>query len=96
MLRKSTVVALAVTLWMTGTAVAATLGQVVSIGGAPADVALDEARGKLYVANFTANRIDVMSLSSKTIQTSFNVSSQPSSISVSPDGRWLAPPSAPP
>jgi uncharacterized protein (TIGR03437 family) len=89
MLRKSTVVALAVSLWMTGAAAAATLGQVVSIGGAPADVALDEARGKLYVANFTANRIDVLSLATKTIQTSINVSSQPSSLSVSPDGHWL-------
>jgi DNA-binding beta-propeller fold protein YncE len=89
MFRKSTVLALAGSLWITGAALAASLGQVVPIGGAAADVALDEARGKLYIANFTANRIEVMSLASKTIQTSINVSSQPSSLSVSPDGHWL-------
>ncbi|MBS1875025.1 MAG: hypothetical protein JSU00_17545 [Acidobacteria bacterium] len=73
-----------------GLAVASgTLGRVVSIGGAAADLALDEARGYLYVANFTANRIEQMSLASNTIQTSINVPSQPSSLSLSPDGRYL-------
>jgi len=32
---------------------AATFGQVVAIGGQAADLALDEARGLIYVANFT-------------------------------------------
>src|SRR5690349_4521732 len=40
----------------------ATFGTPVSIGGQAADLALDEARGVLYIANFTANRIEVMSL----------------------------------
>ena len=70
-------------------ALAATFGKVVSIGGHASDVALDEPRGVLYVANFTANRIEVMSLATKTIQTSINVAAQPYSISVSPDGHWL-------
>ncbi len=39
-----------------------TLGRVVPIGGHASDLALDEARGVVYVANFTANRIDVISL----------------------------------
>src|SRR5207302_219040 len=38
---------------------------------------------------FTANRIEVMSLTSNTIQTSINVAAQPGSISLSPDGRYL-------
>ncbi|MEI9811242.1 MAG: hypothetical protein WDO18_00580 [Acidobacteriota bacterium] len=59
------------------------------IGGAAADLALDEARGKLYIANFTANRVEVMSLTTRTIQTSMNVASQPSSLALSPDGHWL-------
>lgn len=67
----------------------ATLGRVVPIGGHASDIALDETRGVLYVANFTANRIDVMSLSNFTIQTSMQVPSQPSSCSLSPDGRYL-------
>jgi len=62
---------------------------VVTIGGAAADLVLDEGRGKLYIANFTANRIDVMSLATNTIQTSINVPAQPSSVALSPDGHWL-------
>src|SRR5712692_2737734 len=67
----------------------ATFGKVVSIGGHASDLALDEARGVLYIANFTANRIEVMSLASNSIQTSINVAAQPSSLSLSPDGRYL-------
>jgi len=42
-----------------------TFGQVVVIGGEAIDLALDESRGVLYIANFTANRIDVMSLANQ-------------------------------
>src|SRR5215813_7403706 len=66
-----------------------TFGKVVSIGGAGADLALDEARGVLYIANFTANRIEVMSLATNTIKTSIDVAAQPGSIALSPDGHWL-------
>jgi uncharacterized protein (TIGR03437 family) len=66
-----------------------TFGKVVSIGGEASDLALDPTRGVLYIANFTANRIDVMSLASNTIQTSINVAAQPNSIALSPDGHYL-------
>jgi uncharacterized protein (TIGR03437 family) len=66
-----------------------TFGTVVSIGGEASDLALDETRGVLYIANFTANRIDVMSLASNTIQSSINVAAQPSSLALSPDGHYL-------
>src|SRR5258708_20907191 len=68
-----------------------TFGTVVSIGGEASDLALDETRGVLYIANFTANRIDVMSLASNTIQTSINVAAQPNSIALSPAAHYLAP-----
>jgi uncharacterized protein (TIGR03437 family) len=68
---------------------AATFGTVVSIGGQASDIALDEPRGRLYIANFTANCIDVMSLSTNTIQTQFNVAPQPGSLALSPDGNYL-------
>jgi DNA-binding beta-propeller fold protein YncE len=68
---------------------AATFGTVVPIGGQAADIALDEPRGVLYIANFTANRIDVMSLSDNTIHTSYHVAGQPASLSLSPDGSYL-------
>src|SRR6266481_4201340 len=68
---------------------AGTFGKVVSIGGQGADLALDESRGVLYIANFTANRIDVMSLADNSIQTSINVAPQPGSLALSPDGKYL-------
>src|SRR5690348_3471584 len=67
---------------------AATFGTVVPTTGHASDIALDEARGKLYIANFTANRIDVMSTADNTIRTSMNVGAQPGSISLSVSGRY--------
>ncbi len=66
-----------------------TFGRVVAIGGHSSDLALDEPRGALYVANFTANRIDVVTLATGRVDTSFNVASQPSSLALSPDRRHL-------
>ncbi len=68
---------------------AATFGTVVPIGGHASDIALDESRGVLYIANFTANRIEVMSAKDFSIQRSMNVAPQPSSISLSPDNQYL-------
>ena len=68
---------------------AATFGTVVPIGGQAADVALDETRGLLYIANFTANRIDVMSLADSIIHTSINVAPQPGSLALSRDAQYL-------
>ena len=82
--------AFAAALWVAGAAWAGTFGQVVPIGGAAADLALDEPRGRLYVANFTANRVEVISLVTKTVLTTIAVAPHPNSVSISPDGRWLA------
>src|ERR1039457_462067 len=67
----------------------ATFGEVVAIGGQASDIALDEARGVLYIANFTAGRIDVLSLSDNKIHTSIHVAAAPSSLALSGDGRFL-------
>jgi len=66
-----------------------TFGTVVPIGGEASDLALDETRGVLYIADFTGNRIDVMSLASNSITTSINTAAQPNSIALSPDGHYL-------
>ncbi len=66
-----------------------TFGRVVALGGHAADLALDEPRHALYVANFTANRVDVVSIPDGTLDRSINVSSQPSALALSPDGRYL-------
>ena len=81
--KSSLVAALAAAAW------GGTFGTVVSIGGHASSLALDEPRGVLYIANFTANRIEVMSLSNNAIHTSINVAAQPSSLALSPDNRFL-------
>jgi uncharacterized protein (TIGR03437 family) len=67
----------------------ATFGTVVPISGHLADIALDARRGVLYAANFTANRIEVVSTSDLTLRAPYNVPAQPGSIALSPDGRYL-------
>jgi uncharacterized protein (TIGR03437 family) len=69
--------------------VAASFGTVVPIGGHASDIALDESRGVLYIANFTANRIEVMSLADHSIRTSMNVAPQPGALAISPDSQFL-------
>lgn len=68
---------------------ATTFGSVVAIGGQASDLALDEARGFLYIANYTANRIDKLKIGSTAIQSSISVSPQPGSLALSPDGQYL-------
>ena len=68
---------------------AATVGRVVAIGGPAADIALDEGRGVLYIANYTSSRIDVMSLSDNTVGRSISVAAYPGGVALSPDGRYL-------
>src|SRR5436853_7201168 len=69
--------------------VAASFGTAVPIGGHASDIALDESRGVLYIANFTANRIEVMSTADYSIRTSMNVAPQPGALSLSPDSKVL-------
>lgn len=64
-------------------------GRVVPVGGHVADVALDEQRGVAYLANYTANRVDVVSLSTLTLERSLNVAQQPTALALSADGRYL-------
>ena len=103
MLSKSYWWKIAIAASLTAAAWGATFGKVVSIGGHASDLALDEPRGVLYISNFTANRVEVMSLGTNTIQTSINVASQPSALALSPDDHYLvvahfgnsAPPASP-
>src|SRR5579885_509332 len=69
---------------------AASFGSVVPIGGHASDIALDESRGLLYIANFTANRIDVMSTADNTIRSAMPTPAQPGSLALSLDGTYLA------
>ncbi len=74
---------------LAGTAQAGTFGTRIQIGGEGADLALDEPRGLLYVADFTRNRIEIVSLAANQVVNSIAVDPNPSSLSISPNGRWL-------
>ena len=86
---KASIGGVASALWLTASLWGATYGKVVPIGGHASDLALDEARGVLYISNFTANRVDVLSLADLSIQTSINVAPLPGSIALSTDGNYL-------
>jgi len=75
--------------WLAATACAATFGTVVPIGGPAADIALDEPRGVLYIANYTSSRIDIMSLSDYSIGRSITVPAYPGGVALSPNGQYL-------
>ena len=71
----------------------ATFGTVVPLdipaGGHVSDVLLDEPRGVLYAANFTARRIEVISIADRKPVRKIDVPAQPGSMALSPDGAWL-------
>lgn len=70
-------------------ALAGTFGTVVPIGSHPSDLALDEARGVVYVASYTANKIVVIDIATLRIKTTIATPLQPASLALSPDGRYL-------
>ncbi len=57
--------------------------------GSVADIALDEARGRLYVANFAAYRVEIINTASKTLMASFPVPAPPTAVAVSPNSQFL-------
>jgi uncharacterized protein (TIGR03437 family) len=72
-----------------GGCVAATFGTAVPVRGTVSDIALDESRGQLYISNFTAGRVEVMSTSNYSFGTPLTVAGPPSSVALSPDNRYL-------
>ena len=70
---------------------AATFGTAVPVRGTVSDIALDETRGRLYIANFGANRIDVMNTKDPKFgfAAPLLVSRPPSSVALSPGNHFL-------
>ena len=68
---------------------AARFGTVIPVRGQVADIAVDTQRNLLYAANFTANRIEVLSLSNQSLLTPMNVAPQPSAVAISSDNSYL-------
>ncbi|MFB2533296.1 YncE family protein [Paracoccus sp. p4-l81] len=67
----------------------AEVGQVV-LGGGPFGLAMNPARGVVYVADWYATRVWEIDADTLTIRREFAVGKSPSGIAVSPDGTWLA------
>ncbi len=66
-----------------------TFGSVISLNGSPSDVLLDEIRQRLYLANSTANRIDILDVNTRRVVKSINTGVYPLSIAMSLDGAAL-------
>lgn len=69
---------------------AATFGRLTSVRGTVSDLAVDETRGVIYAANYTASRVEVINLATGEIQNALTVPAQPSALSLAVDGRFLA------
>src|SRR5487761_2423431 len=89
MLRKWLLATLGLAAASIGAAQPAPFGVRVPIGGEATDLAVDQPRGVLYIANFTASRIDRMNLATFQLETPIQVDPNPVSMSLSPDLRYL-------
>jgi len=67
----------------------ATFGEVISLGGTPSDIVLDEARQRLYLVNANANRVDIYSYKDRALIGSIAVGTSPMAAAMSPDGTYL-------
>lgn len=70
---------------------AATFGTAVPVRGTVSDIALDESRSRLYIANFGAGRIEVMNTADPKfgLLTAMPVSKPPSAVALSPGNHYL-------
>jgi YVTN family beta-propeller protein len=69
--------------------VGATFGDVISLGGTPSDIVLDELRHRLYLVNSNANRIDVYDYEAKQVAGQIPVGTMPIAAAMSMDGAYL-------
>lgn len=68
---------------------AATFGDVVKLGGTPSDIVLDESRGRLYLVNSAANRVDVYSYADNALIGAIPVGQAPLAAAMSMDSAYL-------
>lgn len=69
--------------------VGATFGAVIPLGGTPSDIVLDETRGRLYLVNTSANRVDIYDYNEKNVVGSFPTGLQPLAAAISMDAAYL-------
>lgn len=68
---------------------AATFGQIIQLGGTPSDIVLDESRGRLYLVNTSANRVDVYDYQGNQLLGSIKVGQTPLAAAMSMDSAFL-------
>ncbi|MBI3694336.1 MAG: hypothetical protein HY238_05800, partial [Acidobacteria bacterium] len=73
-------------------AAAGTFGTVIPLPGHISEMVLDEPRGALYLADFTAGQVDVISTATNRLVSSMNFGRSPSGLALSPDGQYLVVP----
>lgn len=66
-----------------------TFGTVVQLGGTPTDVVLDEQRGRLYLVNNSAARVDIFDYNEQNVVGSFPTGTQPLAAAMSMEGDYL-------
>lgn len=69
--------------------VGATFGEVIQLGGTPSDIVLDETRGRIYLVNTSANRVDIFDYHEKRVVGSYPVGLQPFAAAISMDAGYL-------
>ena len=74
---------------LAGSTYAATFGTVVPLTGGASDLALDEARGRLYLVNTNRNEIDVYAIAQRRFLNPITTDATPLSAAMSRDGRFL-------
>ena len=67
----------------------ATFGDVISLGGTPSDLVLDELRRRLYLVNDRANRVDIFDIDANQLVGSIGVGITPLAAAMSMDNAWL-------
>ena len=67
----------------------ATFGDVIKLGYTPSDVVLDESRGRLYLVNSAANRVDVYNYNQNAMMGSIKVGTLPFAAAMSMDSSFL-------
>jgi uncharacterized protein (TIGR03437 family) len=67
----------------------ATFGTVVPIQGTVSDISLDERRGVVWAANFSAYRVEMVVIASQTLGKPLTVPMPPSAVAISPNHRFL-------
>ncbi|MEO7649665.1 MAG: hypothetical protein ABIZ80_04305 [Bryobacteraceae bacterium] len=67
----------------------ATFGDIIGLGGTPSDIVLDELRGRLYLVNDRANRVDIYDIHNKRLFGSISVGIRPLAAAMSMDGGYL-------